>query len=212
MSFNLTITDKPTHVVVWTDAKDNVSDLVKTLTERVASLEDTVSKLLNKEFLSGIELQRKTSIGSLSAVQESDSNDLFKRLIETRNVYKIDANDADAEGTEDEEDAQLDEEDADCTEADVNMKDAEGTNVEEVEVEEAEEEVEVEEEVEEEEVEEEEEAEEALELDEFEYKGVTYFRDTENQVYQVGEDGDLDDSPIGIWSEEKQKVLKYAKA
>jgi len=209
MSFNLTITDKPTHVVVWTDAKDNVSDLVKTLTERVASLEDTVSKLLNKEFLSGIELQRKTSIGSLSAVQESDSNDLFKRLIETRNVYKIDANDADAEGTEDEEDAELDEDDADCTEADVNMKDAEANNVEEVEVEEADEEAEVEVE---EEVEEEEEAEEALELDEFEYKGVTYFRDTENQVYQVGADGDLDDSPIGIWSEEKQKVLKYAKA
>jgi hypothetical protein len=41
---------------------------------------------------------------------------------------------------------------------------------------------------------------------------VTYFKDPENQVYQVDADGDLDDSPIGIWNEEKQKVLKYAKA
>ena len=55
-------------------------------------------------------------------------------------------------------------------------------------------------------------AEEALELEEFEYKGVTYFRDTENQVYQVDSDGDLDDTPIGIWNADKQKVLKYAKA
>ena len=220
MSFNLTITDKPTHVVVWTDAKDNVSDLVKTLTERVASLEETVSKLLNKEFLSGIELQRKSSIGSLSAVQESDSNDLFKRLIETRSVYKIDANDADAEGTDDsEEEVEVDVEEVEVEQEDAE-EEVEEEEEEEVEVEEEEEvEVEVEEEAEEEaeEAEEEaeeaeEEAEEALELEGFEYKGVNYFRDTENQVYQVDADGDLDDSPIGIWSEEKQKVLKYAKA
>ena len=58
---------------------------------------------------------------------------------------------------------------------------------------------------------EEEEVEEALELDEFEYKGVTYYRDSENQVYQVDVDGDLDDTPIGVWSVEKGKILKYAK-
>ncbi len=62
----------------------------------------------------------------------------------------------------------------------------------------------------EEEVEEEEEQEEAVEYVEFEYKGVTYFRDDENQVYQLDEDGDLDDTaPIGVWNPEKQKVLKY---
>jgi hypothetical protein len=57
-----------------------------------------------------------------------------------------------------------------------------------------------------------EEEEQALELTEFEYKGVTYFRDPENQVYQVDTDGDLDDTPIGLWSEEKQKVLRFAKS
>ena len=61
--------------------------------------------------------------------------------------------------------------------------------------------------VEEEEVEEEEEA---VEYTPFEYKGVTYYRDDENQVYQLDEDGDLDDTaPIGVWNPEKQKVLKY---
>jgi hypothetical protein len=81
---------------------------------------------------------------------------------------------------------------------------------EEVEEEVGEEEVE-EEEVEEEEVEEEVEEEEAMELTEFEYKGATYYRDAENQVYQKDDDGDLDDDPIGIWNESKQKVLKYPK-
>ena len=50
----------------------------------------------------------------------------------------------------------------------------------------------------EEEAEEAEEEEEAMELEEFEYKGVTYYRDAENQVYQKDEDGDLDDTPIGV--------------
>jgi hypothetical protein len=185
MSFNLSITDKPTHVVVWTDSS-NVSDLVKTLTDRVASLEDTVSKLINKGLLSGIEMHRRED--SISVVQESDSKDLFKELIEKSQIKQV------------------------YIQPCVTGIEAEA---EEVEVDELEEEVEEEVDVEEEEVdveEEEVEEEEALELDEFEYKGVTYFRDTENQVYQVDSDGDLDDTPIGVWNAEKQKVLKYAKA
>ena len=53
--------------------------------------------------------------------------------------------------------------------------------------------------------EEEEEEEEALELTEFEWKGVTYYRDSENLVYQK----DGDDAPIGVWNVEKQKLLRY---
>jgi hypothetical protein len=60
--------------------------------------------------------------------------------------------------------------------------------------------------------EEEEEAEEAVEYEEIEYKGVTYYKDSENQVYVLDADGDLDDAPVGVWNEEKKKVLKYAKA
>jgi hypothetical protein len=68
------------------------------------------------------------------------------------------------------------------------------------------------EECEEEAGEEAEEAEVALELEEFEYKGATYFRDSENLVYQKDAEDDLDDTPIGVWNEVKQKVIKYAKA
>jgi len=50
---------------------------------------------------------------------------------------------------------------------------------------------------------------EALELEEFEYKGVTYFKDSENQVYEKDADDDLNDTPIGIWNDEKKKVLRY---
>ncbi len=63
---------------------------------------------------------------------------------------------------------------------------------------------------EEEEEEAEEEQEEGVELEEFEYKGQTYFRDPENQVYQANEDGEVDvEKAIGVWDEVKQKVLKY---
>ena len=64
-------------------------------------------------------------------------------------------------------------------------------------------------EVEEAEVEEAEVEEETLQHEEFEYKGVTYYRDSENLVYQQDDDGDLDDTPIGVWSPEKEKVVKY---
>jgi hypothetical protein len=53
------------------------------------------------------------------------------------------------------------------------------------------------------------EEEEVVEYTEFEYKGVMYYKDSENLVYKVDEDGDLDDTPIGVWNEEKQKVLRY---
>jgi hypothetical protein len=73
---------------------------------------------------------------------------------------------------------------------------------------------EVDDEEEEDLVDEEEEAEEeeAVEYEEIEYKGVTYYKDSENQVYVLDADGDLDDTPVGVWNEEKKKVLKYAKA
>jgi hypothetical protein len=97
---------------------------------------------------------------------------------------------------------------------------------EEQEEEEAEEDVEEEEEAEEdveeeaEEVEEEEEEqeesddmdEEVVTFEEFEYKGITYYKDSDGQVYQKDADGDLDDTPIGLWNEAKQKLQKYAKA
>ena len=52
-----------------------------------------------------------------------------------------------------------------------------------------------------------------MELEQFEYKGVTYYKNSsDNQVYQLDTDGDIDDTPIGVWSDEKQKLLKYPRA
>ena len=67
----------------------------------------------------------------------------------------------------------------------------------------------VEEEVDDAEVEEEAEEEveeEAVELEEFTYKNKTYYKDGENQVYQVDSDGELDDTPIGIWNEKTKRI------
>jgi hypothetical protein len=61
-------------------------------------------------------------------------------------------------------------------------------------------------EVEVEEEEEEVEEEEAVELEEFTYKNKTYYKDGENQVYQIGSDGELDDTPIGIWNEKTKRI------
>ena len=72
----------------------------------------------------------------------------------------------------------------------------------------ADEEEEVVEEVVEAESEAEEEEGEALELEEFEYKGSTYYRDSDNNVYMADEDGDVNvEEPIGVWNEAKQRIV-----
>lgn len=78
---------------------------------------------------------------------------------------------------------------------------------EEMEEEEAEEEEAEEEEAEEEDQDQDQEEEQELELEEFEYKGITLYRDSEKQVYRMDEDGALSD-PIGIWDEVKQRIKK----
>lgn len=79
--------------------------------------------------------------------------------------------------------------------------------LDEEEVEEVEEVV-VEEEVVEEEVVEEEAQE--VELEEFIYKKKTYYKDGENQVYQMDSEGNLDESPIGMWNEQTQRIHPMA--
>jgi hypothetical protein len=64
-----------------------------------------------------------------------------------------------------------------------------------------------EEEKEEEEEEAEEEQEEQEELEEFDYKGSTYYRDSENNVFMTDEEGELVDQPIGTWNGAKQRIV-----
>lgn len=49
--------------------------------------------------------------------------------------------------------------------------------------------------------------EEAVELEEFEYKGATYYRDSDNNVFTTDEDGELNDEPFGLWNEAKQRIV-----
>jgi hypothetical protein len=220
---------KPTHIIMWQDdtvgtADSLIQPLVKkaetllqpliassfnALSSRIEALEKMVANLSlashNKTpLISGIDMKRRSdSIGCISAIlPTSDTTAVFKELISTPLDLKTisilprgpfaDLNDIAPSSVDDADDAD---------------DEAQAEEEEEEEEEEAEEE-----EAEEEEAEEAEEEAEALELEEFEYKGVTYYRDSEHQVYQLAIDGDLDETPIGIWNEDKQKILKYAKA
>ena len=209
-----TALQKPTHIVMW---QDSSTDTLANLTERLASLEKAVASLTGvasssplpcpeasplKEsccdvikrspLISGISMERSADCsGNLCAVVDiADAAALMKEVIDK--PFHLET--LSASGLPNHAD--------DLEEVDVD------TDI----CPEQEEEVEEEEAEEEDEVEEEEEAEEAVEYEEIEYKGVTYYKDSENQVYILDADGDLDDTPVGVWNEEKKKVLKYAKA
>jgi hypothetical protein len=69
------------------------------------------------------------------------------------------------------------------------------------------EEKEEEEEAEKEEAEDSEEEEEEV-LEEFEYKGSTYYRDSQNNVFMTDEDDNLLEEPIGTWNPDKKSIMK----
>jgi hypothetical protein len=94
----------------------------------------------------------------------------------------------------------MDVEDAGEVEEEVEVEEEEEVEVEE------EEEEEVEVEMEAEDSEEEEEEEEVLE--EFEYKGSTYYRDSQNNVFMTDEDDNLLEEPIGTWNPDKKSIMK----
>ena len=65
------------------------------------------------------------------------------------------------------------------------------------------------EQVEEEVVEEEVVVEEEQSLEEFEYKGVRYCKDSENNVYGLDDDDTPSEQPIGHWSQKQQAIMFY---
>ncbi len=88
--------------------------------------------------------------------------------------------------------------------------DEEEVGMEEVEEEEVRKE-EVEEEVRKEEVRKEEvEEEEEEEMEEIEYKGKTYYIDSDNIAYILNEEGELEEDPVGQWVPEK-KIMRFYK-
>lgn len=63
------------------------------------------------------------------------------------------------------------------------------------------------EEQEQEQEEQEQEQEDAEELEEFEYKGSTYYRDADKNVFMADDEGELITTPVGVWSEVKKRII-----
>ena len=212
-----TALQKPTHIVMW---QDSSTDTLANLTERLASLEKAVASLTGSAsapsslaaspasapslegsqtnapccdvvkrspLISGISMERSADCsGNLCAVVDiPDAAALMREVIEK--PFHLEPSGSASAAHEHEHENELEEVDADTDICPGQEEDQE-------------------------EEEEEEEQEEAVEYEEIEYKGVTYYKDSENQVYVLDADGDLDDTPVGVWNEEKKKVLKYAKA
>jgi len=212
-----TALQKPTHIVMW---QDSSTDTLANLTERLASLEKAVASLTGsasssleaspvKEpccdvikrspLISGISMERSADCsGNLCAVVDiPDAAALMKEVIEKPFVLEAaglpEASPSASASAALEHELEEVDADTDICPCDQEQEvDEEEDLVDEEEEEEAEEE--------------------AVEYEEIEYKGVTYYKDSENQVYVLDADGDLDDTPVGVWNEEKKKVLKYAKA
>jgi len=93
------------------------------------------------------------------------------------------------------------EEDAHAEEAEQKEAEADGLEAEEADAEEAAEEADadgLEEEI--------------VEYKEIEWKGQTYYMDSDFEVYEMDSDGDLIETPIGLWREATQKLVRYTKA
>ena len=232
---NTTLTGNSTVPVIPVQSE---SEEVKQLKARIEEQEKKVNELASKHmiarpspYFSATQVNPPMGLEILTPMQPSTVT--FRQVLNSINEVNLNKSNS----VKKQEDTQREEEEIEVEEEEVVVEEQEEQEEEEVVVEEEEEQgeeevvveeqevkekqqkkeeavEEVEEEAEdtEEEAEEEEEEEEegeAKELEEFEYKGVTYYKDSENQVYKMDEDGDLDDTPIGVWNEEKQKLLKY---
>ena len=138
---------------------------------------------------------------------DMDEDDMLEGEDQEAEVEDQEAEVEDQEAEEQEEAGQEEVEEEEEEETKEEGQQVEETKEQEEEAEQEEKEAEQEEK--EAEQEEEEEDQEAEEFKEFVWKGQTYYKDSENLVYQLDTDGDLIDTPIGIWKEESQKLVKY---
>lgn len=208
--------DTKTHIVIYQEKNDNVLDDLRSEVTRLSALVDILSTKVTQlesgakttPFFTaevapapcGLDVWRISETPStVVESEEIPSKDVLQVLIQKLPASSMDVEQEEAEAEEEEEQEEEQEEEAE--------------EEQEEEVEEEQEE-EVEEEQEEEEAEDEgmEEEEEVVTIESFEYKGETYYKDPDGQVYQADADGDLDETPIGVWNEAKQKIQKYAKA
>ena len=208
ISLTLGELDKPVHIVLWqeSESRESISDTLNTLLTRISSLEALVSKQTNSFFPlalaptpEGMDVIRVPTSLTVPAP-------LTGPVVDASGVKNIQI--LPSPPTMEEVEEEMDVEEVEVEEEEVEVEEEE-EEVEEEEVEEEEEEVE--EDVVEAESEADAEEEDVQELEPIEWKGVTYYRDAENQVYELDSDGDINDEPIGVWSVEKKKVLRFSK-
>jgi flagellar biosynthesis GTPase FlhF len=214
--------DTKTHIVIYHEKSDDNLECLRSEITRLSTLVDILSTKVTQlesgakttPFFTaevapapcGLDVWRISETPT-SAVESEDisSKDVLQVLIQKLPATSMDVEReqhnasavAEAEEQEEAEEAEAEEEQEEAEEAEEEQEEAE------------EEEAEAEEEQEDEEMETEEEV---ITFESFEYKGETYYKDPDGQVYQADADGDLDLTPIGVWNEAKQKIQKYAKA
>jgi flagellar biosynthesis GTPase FlhF len=177
----------------------------------VMSIENRL--LLNKAARKALEAKEMGvhDLQDRAPIEEEEEEEAEEEDAEEEVVAEEEEEDAEEEVVAEEEEEAEEEDAEEEAEEEVVTEEAEEEEAEEeVVTEEAEEEegLEAEEEEAEEETEEEAEEEaEEVELEEFEYKGSTYYRDGEGNVFMTDEDGELMEDPIGIWSEAKQRIV-----
>ena len=229
--------DTKTHIVIYHEKGDDaleglrseiarLSALVEVLSTKVTQLESgaKTTPFFTAEVAPapcGLDVWRISETpSSVVESEEIPSKDVLQILIQKLPASSMDVEreqgyaSATGEVEEDVEEEEEEVEEEAEEEAEEEVEEEEEAEEEEEEAEEEQEEAEEEQEEAEEEQEEAEEDmdEEVVTFEEFEYKGITYYKDSDGQVYQKDADGDLDDTPIGLWNEAKQKLQKYAKA
>ena len=203
--------DTKTHIVIYHEKSDDTLECLRSEITRLSTLVDILSTKVTQlesgakttPFFTaevapapcGLDVWRISETPT-SAVESEDisSKDVLQVLIQ-----KLPASSMDVERERASASAEAEEEEVEVDELEEQEEgEAEEEQEEEAEVEEEQEEMETEEEV--------------ITFESFEYKGETYYKDPDGQVYQADADGDLDETPIGVWNEAKQKIQKYAKA
>ena len=168
------------------------------LLERISALEREVSvlrgPLIPQYPLSGIEVVPKKEVVLTEPDRISEADRLLLNPSALKALEKEEANEIEEAHEEAQEEFRDEEQ--------FRGEDEEMQVEVEVEEAEAEEEMQVETEAEAEEAEGEEE-----ELEEFEYKGSTYYRDSDKNVFMADEEGELVATPIGVWSEVKKRII-----
>lgn len=169
------------------------------LLERISALEREVSSLrgplIPQYPLNGIEVIPKKEVVLTEPDRISEADRLLLNPSALKALEKEEANEI-----EEAQEAQEEFRDEEEFRGDDEMQ-------VEVEAEEAEDEMQVETEAEEVEAEAEEAEGEEEELEEFEYKGSTYYRDSDKNVFMADEEGELVATPIGVWSEVKKRII-----